>query len=174
MFPSAPALDWSPIRSDLGRELLCVAGLRQGRYALAIDTTVLGHFEADELSRCVDLSSVETTPQLRQAREVTAMNEQRRQSMVLLRDFCRFEDAVLGPAHLLATSEAEQQKYVAGWLEDLKARNEGQHRYFSGLAERYFKNKPAEKQIRDGVDRISAQLAEANQPSMHRYRVVAQ
>jgi hypothetical protein len=102
------------------------------------------------------------------------MNEQRRQSMVLLRDFCRFEDAVLGPAHLLAATEAEQRKYVAGWLEELKARNEGQHRYFNALAERYFKNKPAEEQIRDDVERTSARLAEANQPSTHRYRVVAQ
>lgn len=171
---AGPALDWAPIRNELGRELLCIAGLRQGRYALMIDSIAVGRFEDGELARCVDLSNLETTPQLRQAREVTALNEQRRQSMVLLRDFCRFEDAVLGPAHLLAATEAEQRRYVAGWLEELKARNEGQHRYFSGLAERYFKNKPAEKQIRDDVERVSARLAEANQPVMHRYQVVAQ
>jgi lysophospholipase L1-like esterase len=171
---ASPALDWAPIQNELGRELLCVAGLRPGRYTLMIDSITVGGFDDGELARCVDLSNLETTPQLRQAREVTAMNEQRRQSMVLLRDFCRFEDAVLGPAHLLAATEAEQRKYVAGWLEELKARNEGQHRYFNALAERYFKNKPAEEQIRDDVERTSARLAEANQPSTHRYRVVAQ
>lgn len=171
---ATPALDWAPIQNDLGRELLCIAGLRQGRYTLMIDSITVGGFDDGELARCVDLSNRETTPQLRQAREVTAMNEQRRQSMVLLRDFCRFEDAVLGPVHLLAAGEAEQRKYVAGWLEELKARNEGQHRYFSGLAERYFKNKPAEKQLQDDVERISARLARANQPVMHRYQVVRQ
>ncbi len=73
-----PALELLPIVKDLNQELLTVTGLAAGRYELRIDGAAVGQYSAAELAAGVNLATNEAAPQLKQARRVAQLNEQRR------------------------------------------------------------------------------------------------
>nr|MCU0792913.1 GDSL-type esterase/lipase family protein [Opitutaceae bacterium] len=74
-YPLDPALasaarDLVPFASEFNQQLLRVDGLVDGHWRLAIDGETIGEFSAAQLASGVDLASLPSTPQLRQARLV--------------------------------------------------------------------------------------------------------
>ena len=61
------ALDLVPVTDELNREILAVQQLPEGRYALTIDGTEVGEWDATELAAGVNLARNEKTPQFKQA-----------------------------------------------------------------------------------------------------------
>jgi lysophospholipase L1-like esterase len=73
-----PVLELLPIVKELDQETLAVTGLPAGRYELKIDGAAVGQYSSDELAGGVNLATNEAAPQVKQARRVAQLNEQRR------------------------------------------------------------------------------------------------
>jgi lysophospholipase L1-like esterase len=73
----APALEWIPFNHDLNQEVLQVAGLKPGRYALRIDGVDIQTYSSDELASGINLAVATRTPQYQQALEVLGLMKTR-------------------------------------------------------------------------------------------------
>ena len=73
-----PILERLPIEKDLNQERLSITGLAAASYELKIDGAAVGRYTAAELAKGINLAFNEATPQFKQARRVSQLNEQRR------------------------------------------------------------------------------------------------
>jgi len=76
-----------PFAREMNREVLKIEGLAPGKYQLEIDGAAVGQFTAAQLSKGVNLSGNEKTPQYRQAAAVMKLNDQRTDVMRSIRGF---------------------------------------------------------------------------------------
>ncbi|UYQ94437.1 SGNH/GDSL hydrolase family protein [Chitinophaga horti] len=82
----ADALQWIPFTEDFNREILRVAGLEKGNYALKIDGRQLGVWPAAEWEQGINLALLET-PQRNQAMSVMQLNLRRAEVEARLRRY---------------------------------------------------------------------------------------
>jgi hypothetical protein len=75
----APALSQVPFTADFNREMLQIAHLAPGRYALQIDGHPIATFSADQLAQGVNLAEQTSTPQAQQAAAVAELLHRRTQ-----------------------------------------------------------------------------------------------
>lgn len=73
-----PVLELLPIMKELNQEGLAVTGLAAGRYELKIDGAAVGQYSSEALAGGINLATNEAAPQVKQARRVAQINEQRR------------------------------------------------------------------------------------------------
>ncbi len=115
------ALASSDYLSALDREALTVTGLKPGRYALKIDGTSAGAYDAEDLSKGVNLAGTDT-PMLRQAMAVHALTLQRNNihffrwrtvQVPMVKDSYASKDKVMADLDRLDSEIAAQQKAVA-------------------------------------------------------------
>jgi hypothetical protein len=156
------ALEWIPFDWRFNNQILTSKTLKPGNYEVHMDGLPVAIYRAEDLANGVNLATA-PTPQRLQAEKVVALNEKRRALMSTLRDVIRFEDVVPNYADPAAREE---------WLQKLKARSESQFAYYNGLAQRYVKMKPLEAETRQEIDRLSEEIAKANQPAKHEYQFI--
>ncbi len=74
----ADALSLVPFTEEMNREMLTVKGLTANKtYALTIDSTTVGHFTGAQFDNGINLATLTTTPQYKQALQVMYLNEER-------------------------------------------------------------------------------------------------
>lgn len=90
-FPVDPAaqeaLDLLPFTQELNQETVAIKGLDAGTYELLIDGGVVGRYSAEELAKGVNLAVNEAAPQVKQAQTVARLNEARRSTETILRNY---------------------------------------------------------------------------------------
>ena len=74
---AASSLALVPFVQELDQEIFQVNGLNQGQYELCIDDTHVGYYSAEELATGVNLATVPSTPQNKQAQRVAKLNNLR-------------------------------------------------------------------------------------------------
>ena len=167
-FPTDPAakplLELLPIEKELNQELLLVTGLAAGAYELRIDGAAAGRYAADELAKGVNLAFNEATPQARQARRVSQLNEQRR-------------NAESQACSLLNTRRWMQSHYkinvedpaaVQAHYDSFKDKTE----YSAAMALNYIKQWSKYGELRKQVESLEKEALESRRPAPHAYAVV--
>jgi len=80
-YPVSPAaskvLDLVPFTKELNQELLMVTKLPAGKWSLTIDGQACGDFSSEQLSGGVNLATITSTPQYKQAAAIMIINDRR-------------------------------------------------------------------------------------------------
>ena len=66
-----------PFMDDFDKEMLAVAGLKEGNYSVLIDGEKIGTWDAATLKAGINLAALHNTPEYRQAQSIMEMNEER-------------------------------------------------------------------------------------------------
>ena len=80
-------LDTLPLEQDLNQEIVKINGLKPGRHELLIDGEPVACQSAAEWSDGINLALNQATPQTQQAKQVAQINEERRRTEVVLRNY---------------------------------------------------------------------------------------
>jgi lysophospholipase L1-like esterase len=134
--------DWRPILpyvnelKDLNYYGLKVTGLNPGKYALSIDGKKAGAFNADELSKGVNLGNLDAGPLFEQGKEVFKMINEKNAIV-----HKRFREVVMVPppnAYWLADVYKERKpKELKKLMEDIQARQEAIYKKAQPTAHRF-------------------------------------
>ncbi|QYY35949.1 SGNH/GDSL hydrolase family protein [Ruficoccus sp. ZRK36] len=169
---SSPALEYIDFNEDLNREMLTVANLPAGSYTISIDGQPVGEacsWSAEELASGINLSTLDDTPQARQAAKVRdivvgwwslMLRGDRTIANVEhwhLRDIphpIAFEDVQAGLEEKLARLEASDKR-----LDKLNAK----------YIKRYLEMKPKQEEIEKELPQMIEQARAAAQPVPHTY-----
>lgn len=71
------AMSLVPFMEEFNQETLCIEGLSEGTYRLAIDDETIGSFTSSQLAQGINLAAFVNTPQYRQASAIMYLNEER-------------------------------------------------------------------------------------------------
>ncbi|NUP98235.1 MAG: lipolytic enzyme, G-D-S-L [Armatimonadetes bacterium] len=168
---AAGALALLPIEQELNQELLTVSGLPAGSYRLSIDGQAVGVYDQAALGAGINLALNGQTPQARQAMELHALNEQRRNLEVRLRSVAQI-DIMLDRAKVTKDDPAAVEAYFATSLERFKA--SGMDGYFGSQFENWRKTKPQSAAILEQIENLTRTLWTKNQPLPRRYELQPQ
>ncbi len=158
---AALALNFVPFGEELNQESLCITGLKEGRYELAIDGTKVGVVEARELASGLNLAVSGNTPQLKQALSVAAINDKRAEKETALRDALLLESDMRN-AGIHLDDAAAVKKYldaVGNWKR--------------ALVPGYWNTQAKRAEIAAEVRSLNDEMYLAAQPVAHRYEIVA-
>lgn len=156
-----PLLALLPIERDLNQETLGVTGLAAGTYELTIDGVAVGRYAADELAKGVNLAFNEATPQAKQARRISQINEQRR-------------NAEAQACSLLNTRRWMQSHYKVN-VDDPAAvqahydRFTDKKEYNAAMALNYIKQWPKYGELRTSVETLEKEAFASRAPKAHAY-----
>ena len=142
------------------KELVCVAGLPPGRYALSVDGTKVGEWTAAEFAAGVDLAGVSAMPQNAQAYAVFAANEKNYAKEGVLRNHHSARWAYFGKTNV------DDVDAFAKWI---KAK--GETGYFAQFVPGYVKYWPRYRQVRAELLADQEKVYALAQPRPHRYEV---
>jgi len=159
-----PVLELLPIVADLNQERLAVTGLAAGRYELRIDGAAVGQFSSEALAAGLNLATNEAAPQVKQARRVAQLNDQRRnaesQACSLLNTrrwmVSRYKVNVDDPAAVQAHYDSFKDKTE----------------YSAAMALNYIKQWSKYGELRKSVEALEAEARAACKPVAHTYAVV--
>lgn len=82
-----PILAFLPIEQELDQEIVAVTGLAASSYELSIDGVAVGRHTAGEWAKGVNLALNAAAPQVKQAQAVARLNESRRATECVLRNY---------------------------------------------------------------------------------------
>lgn len=160
------ALDWVPFQQDFNQEILRVTGLAAGTHTLLIDEEPVGEFSADEFAAGINLATLNSAPQVRQAAEVLALVRKWQESIA------RWDRGVAQVEHWILRDEPRPIK-----LEAVKARLEARleelkdNKYSSAMIRRYLLVKPHEGETKTNLAKQAEAIRDAGRPMPHRYEV---
>jgi lysophospholipase L1-like esterase len=151
-----------PIEQDLDQETVAVKGLTADKNDLLIDGTVVGQYTADELSKGINLALNASTPQYKQALAVAKLNESRRATESMLRNYAAvrwfLKHRQVNPDDLDAVKVfAETKMNKTG--------------YYEGQVGHYLTNWSKRGEVTAKVAGLEQQLFAARKPVAHVYVV---
>lgn len=151
-----------PIADELNQEVVAVTGLAPGSYDLLIDGAKVGRYAAPELAAGVNLAFNAAAPQVRQAQAVARLNEARRSTESVLRNYAAvrwfLKNRQVNPDDLAAVSTfAETKMSRTG--------------YYEGKVPDYIKNWPKRGDVLDKVATAEQAVLAARKPVPHVYVV---
>jgi hypothetical protein len=157
-----PVLEHLPIADELNREIVAVTGLPSGSYDLLIDGAAVGRYAASELSKGVNLAFNAAAPQVRQAQAVARLNEARRSTESVLRNYAAvrwfLKHRQVNPDDLAA---------VAAFAETKMSRTG----YYEGKVPDYLKGWPQRADVVAQVAAAEQAALAARKPAPHVYVV---
>jgi len=157
-----PMLALLPIERDLNQETVAVAGLSSGSYEVLIDGAAVGSFPASALAAGVNLAFNEATPQFKQAQAVAKLNEVRRSTECVLRNYAAvrwfLKHRQVNPDDLAAVTVFAETKM-------------GKTGYYEGQVAGYVKNWPNRADVIAKVAASEHELFAARKPVAHTYVV---
>jgi len=118
---ASKAIDLVPFMQDLNQELLTVPNLPVGTWTLAIDGQACGDFSSEQFATGVNLATITSTPQYKQAAAIMIIND-RRQGLEMreIRNMARTEYGIaakISPsadaAQVLATVQKQVDEQIA-------------------------------------------------------------
>jgi len=146
-----------PLGHRLSYEAIYLHGLPAGNYGLSIDDTPIGTYAAATLESKLELESIETTPEYRQAVEVMELNARRNTEAVLpLRDLWRAQKTLTRTRGELAAAPSD---------EALKKRITAYERKLSNFEEQIATWETKARELEE-------QIYEANRPRPLRFRLI--
>ncbi len=159
-----PLLALVPVVKDLNQETLAVTGLPVGNYELKIDGEEVAQHASDEWARGVNLAELDATPQMKQARRVAQLNEQRR-------------NAEAQACSLLNTRRWMQSHYKVNVEDPAAVQAHYDHftdkkEYSAAMALNYIKNWPKYGDLRKQVEALEHDISAARAPVPHTYELV--
>jgi hypothetical protein len=159
-------LDLVPIEADLNQERLSITLPAAGNYRLTVDNQPVGDYSAAQLKGGINLAFNDKTPQYQQAQKVLQVNEHRRALEVRLRSFAQVKIMLLN-AKINADDDAAVAKYFETFLANLKSNQP----YFKGQFDNYTKTKPELDNIEAEIEKLTQELWQINQPTLHHYEL---
>lgn len=166
---AAKALEMVPLMDELNREMLVVTDLASGQYEILIDGQPVAQKSAAELAAGVNLASIKTTPQYKQALKVKELNDKRHLLISQkLRTIAAVQHFVINRADPKPSGAEGEQRTLDAQMEKNR-----KNKFDYGIMqiETYRKHKPSEQQIRaEAADAWKAMYL-ANQPRPHRFLV---
>lgn len=165
-----PALSWVPFTDEFNRQVLQVGGLEEGQYALTIDGRLAGHYTHAELASGVNLATIKTTPQYRQALKVLEQAVKFRNAQRRLRDI-RFTEFSYFPEHLWGGDTLAIKAFIDNYLAFQKSAANSRYEVFEKLFADYLKLKPEQALLQTQVDTLPATIYAAARPVAHTYRL---
>lgn len=155
------ALPVIPFIKEFDQELLALTGLKEGQYEVKIDNILIGTWSAAALAEGINLATIKTTPQYRQALRIMGLNNDRRGVENKFRNYYWVEYDFLKEKGLLFARNSAAADTIAnhapknGWLNAKKTDYEevvkdeaGVQRKIDELVNEIYKsNKPIKRQI---------------------------
>ena len=158
-----------PFMQDLNRETLCITGLRPGAYALRIDGTLVGHYDAAALVRGVNLAESRETPQYQQAAKVAAVNMQRDNRSCKLRGMALVDFKALARFKGDKTDLAQVRFFFDKQLQAMAGKS--WQAFYERQFASYIESKPREAEIRAEMAALEKELYEINRPKPHTFEL---
>ncbi|MFA6962138.1 MAG: SGNH/GDSL hydrolase family protein [Opitutaceae bacterium] len=166
---AASALDWFPFTEKFNREVLSVTGLEAGRYRLKIDGRDIRGYSSAELALGINLVSESSAPEVKQAKRVWALIQQRANYVRKKRDIVMVEfQAARDLPRPLTLAEIEPllavrlQRAIGGTSEPFIRRTGAD----------YLVNKSMERELELKAREIERGIYEAARPGSHRIEIV--
>ena len=157
-----PILALLPIERELNQETVALTGLAAGTYELIIDGKAVGRHSEAEWTKGVNLAFNEASPQVKQAKAVAKLNESRRATESVLRNYAAvrwfLKHRQVNPDDLAAVLVfAETKMSKTGFYESMVAT--------------YVKNWPKRGEVAAKVAAVEGELFVARKPVAHAYEV---
>ncbi len=157
-----PILDQLPIEQELDQEIVAVKGLNAGTYELRIDDSPVGRYTAEALSKGVNLALNAAAPQVKQAQAVAKLNEMRRSTETVLRDYaavrCFLKHRQINPDDLAATKVFAETKMAKTG-------------YYEGKVLNYMKNWERRGEVTAKVESLEREIFSVRKPIAHTFAV---
>lgn len=160
------ALALVPLEQDLDQEVLQVKLAGAGLYRLSIDGQAVGDYSGEELARGVNLALNPKTPQYQQARQVVAVNEQRRASEYRIRTHAQMK-----MLFVRAKLNEDDVAAVDAYMEDFLKQHESMRPYFTNQYKVYRAAHAQLDAIRAEVEALTQKAWTMNQPQVHHYEI---
>jgi endoglucanase len=149
------------------KEMIVVKGLKAGEYELLIDDVAVGSYSDRELAAGIDIAGNEKTPQYKQAVSVYEANAERAAASYVLRSLAHVEHQMLKSAVVYPDDMDDIKPKLA--LKIKEAEGKSWYNYYVGQVQRYFENKPHEKEYKDKIEGLIDEMYEINKPVKHRF-----
>lgn len=167
-----PALSLVPFNEEFNTQLLQITSLPSGNYSLKIDGEVIRNFTAPALQKGVNLATIKTTPQYKQALLVAQQTIAYRNAQRKLRDL-KFIEYSYFPKSMWGVSDIKVfEKITDSILQSLKGIKEKKYNELRPQFENYLKNKPLQAAVEKSVAELPAQIYAINKPIVHTYEIV--
>jgi len=139
-----------------------VKGLNAGTYELRIDDSPVGRYTAEALSKGVNLALNAAAPQVKQAQAVAKLNEMRRSTETVLRDYaavrCFLKHRQINPDDLAATKVFAETKMAKTG-------------YYEGKVLNYMKNWERRGEVTAKVESLEREIFSVRKPIAHTFAV---
>lgn len=166
-----PALTLVPFNEELNTQLLKISPLAAGNYMLNIDGILTANFTSEQLQKGVNLATIKTTPQYRQAQLVAQRTIAYRNAQRKLRDL-KFVEYSYFPKRIWGADIQTFEKAIDSILNSLENTNEKKYKNLKPQFEDYLKNKPQQAEVERLVDELPDQIYSINKPTAHTYEII--
>lgn len=150
-----------PEIEDLNRQIVRFKNLPDGKYTLTIDEEEVASHTAEEWAEGINIASIPTTPQAKQAAEVAKLNEERRLAETRLRGYACvrwFLGRYIDPDDFDAVREFMKSK-------------EGETGYYLAKVPTYLAEWEDRAEVQAEVLRLEKKAREAAQPKKHEFKI---
>ena len=160
------ALELVPFTQDFNREMLQFNGLIEGNYRLKIDGQLIKSYSSRELGEGINLATINSTPQYKQAAEIGALLTKKYEVASKVRNIAALEHYASnsGPSR---PSGDELEKQLQARVIRLKG-TPHETSAIEGLA-RYRQDKPQEATYIQQLETIQDEIWATNKPRTHVY-----
>ena len=167
------AWDAVPWRDRLHRQTLTVTGLQAGEYDLFIDGQSVGRWGVDDLDAGINLSSVRTTPQYRQAEKVVAAHNKRHDAASWAPRMIAFTRRfTLTPAGIDEADQTAVKSCLEKLINDPNAKDNYElGSYAQAMAKNYLQFKPNETKTTAAIAAADDEVYKLNKPVSHHYEL---
>jgi lysophospholipase L1-like esterase len=160
------ALNWIPFTEDFNREILQVAGLQAGEYALQIDGHTIGKWPASAFAAGINLATQQETPQYKQAASIMQLNIRRAEVESRLRRYYWVQGNFFDKKNLLMKDNAAALDSVRKY-----AKTDGMLRYHEENYETAM-YKELRSIWQQEIDTIINLIYQLNKPVAHKIEIV--
>ncbi|WP_165940093.1 SGNH/GDSL hydrolase family protein [Dyadobacter psychrotolerans] len=165
------ALDLVNFTSDFNQQILKIENVSPGSYQLLIDGSQIGSFSSGQLKEGINLAVFKDTPQYHQALKIMALLAEYRKNQSMYRNIVTIQIHHL-PDSLKDADRSAQQVFLEKRLEE-KFKTSPQLTYYTNQFKSYLANKSKQQQIMQAMPEIIEKVFAANQPVVHRFRLVS-
>jgi lysophospholipase L1-like esterase len=160
------ALELVPFQKDFNQEIFKITNLPEGNYALNIDTTFIGNFNAEDLKAGINLAIYNTTPQYQQSLALRNVLVELWKQESNLRSIKFIE---YNGDYKKCIDKSSVEAIKAYLTPVFKAKNND---FYMVQLDKYFLNKPLEKQLMDLSVELRRKAYDIAQPVLHVYNLV--
>lgn len=168
---ATPALNYIPFNEELNLQLLKISGLDKVLFTLKIDGMVAGKFSAEQLHQGINLSLLEKTPQMDQAKLVEGAATAYRNLQRRARDL-KFVEYSYFPKNISKVDLTSAGLYIDSTLTKFKSNNERKFNEVKPQFDAYLKDKPNEANLGKNSALLLEQMYQINKPKEHIFEVI--